>query len=136
MQRLNILRTYSRLFSTSIQDKIKQTVQQNDIVVFMKGTVDRPMCGFSRAACQILYMNGVPRITGVNVLASDDFRQGVKEFTKWPTIPQIFVKGEFVGGADIILEMHQSGQLKSYLKDKGIQLEETDKDVLEPPKEQ
>jgi len=81
----------------------------------MKGTVEQPMCGFSGRAVQILQSYGTP-VRGLNVLASEELRQGIKEFTDWPTIPQIFINGEFVGGADIIAEMHENGELAQLLK--------------------
>jgi monothiol glutaredoxin len=85
----------------------------------MKGTPDMPMCGFSSRATQILQHLGVP-FKGVNVLSSDELRQGVKDYTNWPTIPQLYVKGEFVGGSDIMMEMFQSGELKQLMADKGV----------------
>ena len=81
----------------------------------MKGTIDAPMCGFSGKAVQILKSYGVP-VKGFDILSNEELRQGIKEFTNWPTIPQIFINGEFVGGADIITEMHENGELKELLK--------------------
>ena len=103
----------------SIQDEIRQEVTSNDIVLFMKGTPQMPMCGFSGQVVQILDYLGVP-YKGVNVLANDEIRQGIKDFANWPTIPQLYVKGEFVGGCDIIREMFQSGELTSHLNEQGI----------------
>ena len=103
----------------SIQDWIKNEVETNDVVLFMKGTPTFPQCGFSGQVVQILDYVGVP-YKGVNVLADDELRQGIKEFASWPTIPQLYVKGEFVGGCDIIREMFQTGELQSFLQDKGI----------------
>ncbi len=98
-----------------VQEKIKQQVTGNPIVLYMKGTPDAPMCGFSAAAVQILEACGVENVATVDVLADQDIRQGIKDFSKWPTIPQLYVKGEFVGGADIIREMYQSGELQKLL---------------------
>jgi monothiol glutaredoxin len=104
---------------TNIQAQIDTEVKSNDVVLFMKGTPDMPMCGFSSRATQILQHLGVP-FKGINVLASDELRQGVKDYTNWPTIPQLYVKGEFVGGSDIMMEMFQSGELKQLIADKGV----------------
>ena len=97
------------------QEKIRQQVTGNPIVLYMKGTPDAPMCGFSAAAVQILEACGVENVATVDVLADQDIREGIKEFSKWPTIPQLYVKGEFVGGADIIREMYESGELQKLL---------------------
>lgn len=99
--------------------KIAAEVAAEDIVVFMKGTPQFPQCGFSGQVVQILDHLGVP-FKGINVLEDGEIRQGIKEFTNWPTIPQIFVKGEFIGGCDILREMFQSGELASTLAEKGI----------------
>lgn len=104
---------------TTIHDTIDNQVKSNDVVLFMKGTAEMPMCGFSGRSVQILQHLGVP-FKDVNVLASDEMRQGIKEYTNWPTIPQLYVKGEFVGGADIMMEMFQSGELKQLLAEKGV----------------
>jgi monothiol glutaredoxin len=104
---------------TTIHDTIDREVKSNDVVLFMKGTAESPMCGFSGRSVQILQHLGVP-FKDVNVLASDELRQGIKDYTNWPTIPQLYVKGEFVGGADILMEMFQSGELKQLMADKGI----------------
>jgi monothiol glutaredoxin len=105
--------------TTPIHQTIDNEVKSNDIVLFMKGTADMPMCGFSGRSVQILQHLGVP-FRDINVLASDEMRQGIKDYTNWPTIPQLYVKGEFVGGADIVMEMFQSGELKQLMADKGI----------------
>ncbi|MEK6211157.1 MAG: Grx4 family monothiol glutaredoxin [Pseudomonadota bacterium] len=97
------------------QEKIKQQVTGNPIVLYMKGTPDAPMCGFSAATVQILEACGVENVATVDVLADQDIRQGIKDYSKWPTIPQLYVNGEFVGGADIIREMYQSGELQKLL---------------------
>jgi monothiol glutaredoxin len=94
------------------QERIRKQVTDNPIVLYMKGTPDAPMCGFSAAAVQILEACGVEEVATVNVLEDDEVRQGIKEFSSWPTIPQLYVKGEFVGGADIMREMYQSGELQ------------------------
>lgn len=103
----------------SIHDFIDNQVKSNDVVVFMKGTPQFPMCGFSGQVVQILNHLGVD-YKGINVLDSDEMRNGIKEFTSWPTIPQIFVKGEFIGGCDIVREMFQSGELQGLLEEKGV----------------
>ena len=104
---------------TTTHEQIDSTVKSNDVVLFMKGNVDSPMCGFSGRSVQILQHLGVP-FTDVNVLADEALRNGIKEYTNWPTIPQLYVKGEFIGGADIVMEMFQSGELKQLMADKGI----------------
>jgi monothiol glutaredoxin len=98
---------------------IETEVKSNDVVLFMKGTPQFPMCGFSGQVVQILNHLGVP-YKGVNVLDDEGIRQGIKEYSSWPTIPQLYVKGEFVGGADIIREMFQAGELQTVLQDKGV----------------
>jgi monothiol glutaredoxin len=107
----------------SIEQFIDSEVKGNDVVLFMKGTPQFPMCGFSGQVVQILDHLGVP-YKGLNVLESDELRQGIKSFSNWPTIPQLFVKGEFVGGCDIIREMFQSGELQTLFKDKGVPVRE------------
>jgi len=104
---------------TDINSWIDNEVKSNDVVLFMKGTPDMPMCGFSNRATQILTHLGVP-FKGINVLESDALRNGIKDYTNWPTIPQLYVKGEFVGGSDIMMEMFQSGELKDLLTEKGV----------------
>jgi monothiol glutaredoxin len=103
----------------SIDQFIDNEVKKNEVVLFMKGTPQFPMCGFSGQVVQILDYLGVP-YKGLNVLENDELRQGIKGYSNWPTIPQLYVKGEFVGGCDIIREMFQSGELQSLLKDKGV----------------
>jgi len=98
-----------------VQDKIRKQVSENRVVLYMKGTPDAPMCGFSAAAVQILEAAGAEDVATVNVLADPEIRQGIKDFSSWPTIPQLYVNGEFVGGADIIREMYQSGELQKLL---------------------
>jgi monothiol glutaredoxin len=108
----------------AIEQFIKNEVEGNDVVVFMKGTPQFPMCGFSGQVVQILDHLGVA-YKGLNVLESDDLRQGIKSYSNWPTIPQLYVKGEFVGGCDIIREMFQAGELQDLLKEKGVPVRET-----------
>jgi len=98
---------------------IDNEVKTNDVVLFMKGTPQFPMCGFSGQVVQILDYLGVP-YKGVNVLEDDGIRQGIKDYSSWPTIPQLYVKGEFLGGCDIVREMFQSGELQGHFSDKGI----------------
>jgi monothiol glutaredoxin len=105
--------------TTPAHDKIDAEVKGNDVVLFMKGTPQFPMCGFSGQVVQILDYLGVP-FKGVNVLDADDIRQGIKDYSNWPTIPQLYVKGEFVGGCDITREMFQSGELVELMKSSGI----------------
>jgi monothiol glutaredoxin len=99
------------------QQRIADLVQNNDILLFMKGNASFPMCGFSGRAVQILKACGVDlqQLKTVNVLEDDEIRQGIKEFSNWPTIPQLYVRGEFVGGSDIMMEMYQSGELQQVL---------------------
>jgi monothiol glutaredoxin len=104
---------------TDIKTTIDNDVKTNDVVLFMKGTADAPQCGFSGRSVQILQHLGVP-FKDVNVLASDEIRQGIKDYTNWPTVPQLYVKGEFIGGADIMMEMFQSGELKQLMAEKGV----------------
>ena len=104
---------------SDINSVIDEQVKSNDVFLYMKGTPDFPMCGFSGRVVQILDYVGVD-YKGHNVLASDDLRQGIKAYSNWPTIPQLYVKGEFVGGADIVTEMFQAGELQSHLTEKGI----------------
>lgn len=94
---------------------ISKTVAENPVVLFMKGTADFPQCGFSGRAIQILKACGVKNIVTVNVLEDDAVRQAIKEYSSWPTIPQLYVNGEFVGGCDIMREMYQSGELQQVL---------------------
>ncbi len=107
----------------AIDQFIANEVKSNDVVLFMKGTPQFPMCGFSGQVVQILDYLGVP-YKGLNVLENDELRQGIKEFSNWPTIPQLYVKGEFVGGCDIIREMFQAGELHGMLKEKGVPVKE------------
>jgi monothiol glutaredoxin len=108
----------------AIEQFIENEVKGNDVVLFMKGTPQFPMCGFSGQVVQILDHLGVG-YKGLNVLESDDLRQGIKSYSEWPTIPQLYVKGEFVGGCDIIREMFQAGELQELLKSKGVAIKES-----------
>ena len=102
------------------QDQTKEllakTIADNDVVLFMKGTKQFPQCGFSATAINILRQCGVEEIASVNVLENPEIRQGIKEFSNWPTIPQLYINGEFVGGSDIVSEMYQNGELQKILK--------------------
>ena len=102
-----------------VQAFIAKTVEEQPVVLFMKGTPDAPRCGFSSVVVQILDHLGAPFV-GVDVLQDDDLRNGIKTFSDWPTIPQLYVKGEFVGGCDIVREMFQAGELQGLLKEKGV----------------
>ena len=102
-----------------VSENIKNEIKNNEIVLFMKGTPAFPMCGFSAATVQILTNLGV-KFNSINVLDSDDMREGIKKFSNWPTIPQLYIKEEFVGGCDIIKEMYDSGELLELLNTRGI----------------
>ena len=106
---------------SDINAKIDEQVKNNDVFLYMKGTKDFPMCGFSGRVVQILDYLGVDYQTA-NVLEDQELREGIKAYTNWPTIPQLYVKGEFVGGADIVREMYESGELAEFLKGKEIAL--------------
>ncbi|MBX7149349.1 Grx4 family monothiol glutaredoxin [bacterium] len=95
----------------SVQEQIKNLIDTNKVIVFMKGTPEAPQCGFSAQTIKALQMAGATPV-GVNVLADPAIRQGIKDFTNWPTIPQVFIKGQFIGGCDIVTEMYQRGELK------------------------
>ena len=103
----------------AIEQFIDNEVKSNDVVLFMKGTPQFPMCGFSGQVVQILNYIGVP-FKGVNVLEDQEVREGIKAYSNWPTIPQLYVKGEFVGGCDIVREMFQSGELKALFEEQGL----------------
>jgi monothiol glutaredoxin len=102
--------------SNDVQSWIKDTVTKNPVVLFMKGTAQFPQCGFSSRAVQLLKASGAENIVTVNVLEDEEVRQGIKTFSNWPTIPQLYVKGEFIGGSDILTEMYESGELQTLLK--------------------
>ena len=106
---------------SDVQQRIDQLVKTNDILLFMKGSASFPMCGFSGRAVQILKACGVDpkNIATVNVLDDQEIRQGIKDYSHWPTIPQLYVKGEFIGGSDIMMEMYESGELQQVLNGQG-----------------
>ncbi len=99
----------------NIQEKIRNQVTTNAVVLYMKGTPQSPQCGFSGATVQILEACGVQKFTAVNVLADPEIRDGIKAYANWPTIPQLYIKGEFVGGADIVREMYDQGKLQKLI---------------------
>jgi monothiol glutaredoxin len=103
-----------------VLDRIKKEIDDNAVVLFMKGTPMMPQCGFSAAVTQALTMMNV-KFKGIDVLADGDLRQGIKEFSSWPTIPQLYVKGEFIGGCDIVREMYETGELKKLFDQKGVE---------------
>ena len=105
----------------NVQDEIKNIVDQNDVVLFMKGTKDQPQCGFSNAVVNTLSFINV-NYKDVNILESDELRQGIKDFTNWPTIPQLYVKEEFIGGCDIVKEMYETGELLELFSSRGIEV--------------
>jgi monothiol glutaredoxin len=107
----------------AIEQFIDNEIKRNDVVLFMKGTPQTPMCGFSGQLVQILDHLGVS-YKGLNVLDSDELREGIKSYSNWPTVPQLYVKGEFVGGCDIVREMFQAGELQALLKQKGVSAKE------------
>ncbi|MGV8839215.1 MAG: Grx4 family monothiol glutaredoxin [Bauldia sp.] len=109
---------------TDVQSWIDNEVKSNDMVLFMKGTPTMPMCGFSGQIVQILDYLGVP-YKGIDVLADPAVRQGIKDYSSWPTIPQLYVKGEFIGGCDIVREMFQAGELQDMLAEKGLTSKQT-----------
>jgi monothiol glutaredoxin len=115
-------RADARKKMSTTHDRIADDIAKNDVVLFMKGTPVFPQCGFSAAVVQILSATGV-KFKAIDVLKDPEVRQGIKEFSNWPTIPQLYVKGEFVGGCDIIREMYEAEELKPFLADKGIALE-------------
>ena len=114
-----------RTISDALRASLEKSIQSNDVLVFMKGTKEAPQCGFSRAVMQILSIQGLDKFATVNVLADEQVRMAIKEYTSWPTIPQVFIKGEFVGGCDIMINMHQSGELEKLLTEKGLLQKET-----------
>ncbi len=108
----------------AVAERIRTEVENNNVVLFMKGTPIFPQCGFSSTVVQVLTHLGV-QFKGINVLEDDEIRQGIKDYSDWPTVPQLYVKGEFVGGCDIIREMFEAGELRDYLNSKEISLETT-----------
>lgn len=101
-------------------DRIQSDISENDVVLYMKGTRQMPQCGFSATVVEVLKRSGVEDYKDVNVLADAEIREGIKAFANWPTIPQLYIKGEFIGGCDIVRELYQSGELAQMLKDKGV----------------
>ncbi|KAF7309521.1 Glutaredoxin [Mycena indigotica] len=114
-----------RFLSNEARSRIQTAVSSTPVVLFMKGTPQHPQCGFSRAAIQVLGLHQVPvdRLATYNVLEDEELRSGIKEFSDWPTIPQLYLNGEFIGGCDILLSMHQSGELEKSLQQAGVYLE-------------
>lgn len=108
----------------SINDRITKDITDNAVVLYMKGSPDFPMCGFSSAVCQVLKNMNIT-FKGINILEDAELRQGIKDFSNWPTIPQLYIKGEFIGGCDIVREMFSTGELNKLLKDKGVPFQET-----------
>jgi len=108
-----------RMSDNPVFDRIRDDIGSNDVVLYMKGTPVFPQCGFSAAVVQVLSHLGV-KFKGIDVLADPGLRQGIKDFASWPTVPQLYVKGEFVGGCDIVREMFQTGELQDLLKSKGV----------------
>ena len=102
-------------------ERIRDEIGKNDVLLFMKGTPVFPQCGFSAAVVEVLSDLGV-KFHGINILVDPELRQGIKDFSQWPTIPQLYVKGEFVGGCDIVREMAETGELATFLKEKGVAL--------------
>ncbi len=102
-------------------ERIRDEISKNDVLLFMKGTPVFPQCGFSAAVVDVLSQLGV-KFHGVNILVDPELREGIKEFSQWPTIPQLYVKGEFIGGCDIVREMFETGELETVLKEKGVAL--------------
>jgi monothiol glutaredoxin len=109
------LKDFTMSHTDPTQQRIEQIVKSSEVVLFMKGTAQFPMCGFSGRAIQLLKACGVSKPATVNVLEDEEIRHGIKEFSNWPTIPQLYVKGEFVGGSDIMMEMYESGELQQVL---------------------
>ena len=109
----------SETAATSVHDFISKAVADHPVILFMKGVPEQPRCGFSAVTVQILDHLGVD-FTGVDVLQNEALREGIKVFSDWPTIPQLYVKGEFVGGCDIVREMFENGELKAFLAEKGV----------------
>merc|ERR1712216_820775 len=107
----------------NIMERIQQDIDADDVVIYMKGIPSAPQCGFSNAVVQVLAAEGVEDYAAYNVLEDQELRQGIKDYSDWPTVPQVYVKGEFVGGCDIMIQMHKDGELAQTLKDNGIKTE-------------
>ena len=99
----------------TVLEHIQKTISENDVVLYMKGTKQMPQCGFSATVVEVLKRSGVENYKDINVLADPEIREGIKQFTNWPTIPQLYVKGEFIGGCDIVREMYEAGELQAML---------------------
>jgi len=104
----------------SVQETIKKQIEENSVILYMKGNAQFPQCGFSSRAVSILKACGIEKFAAVNVLEEPEIRQGIKEFSNWPTIPQLYVNGEFIGGSDIMSEMYESGELQELLKNTSV----------------
>ncbi|KAL2255465.1 hypothetical protein VTK26DRAFT_3347 [Humicola hyalothermophila] len=126
-----------RLLSDATRQAIDRAVASAPVVLFMKGTPETPQCGFSRASIQVLGLQGVnpEKFAAFNVLEDNELRQGIKEYSDWPTIPQLYVDKEFIGGCDIIVSMHQSGELAKLLDEKGVLLKEEEEGAEAEKKE-
>lgn len=124
------LLSQSRCLTDATKSAIESAISTSPVVLFMKGTPEQPMCGFSRATIQILGLQGVDpkKLSAFNVLEDQELREGIKEFSEWPTIPQLYVNKEFVGGCDILVGMHQSGELETLLDTAGVLVEPTKAD--------
>ena len=122
LQSLHLVEIGERAMPDTIHDRIQSEVSSNDVLLFMKGTPVFPQCGFSAATVQILSNLGV-KFKAIDVLKDPEIRQGIKEFSNWPTIPQLYVKGEFVGGCDILKEMYEADELVPFFAERGIVLE-------------
>ena len=123
LQTRTVFGAMMRFYSTEVKwtnDALDEVVKNNKIVVFMKGTPLEPMCGFSKAVVTILQMHGIVEFSAYNVLKDEDLRQKVKEYSSWPTVPQVYIDGEFVGGCDIMIQLHQSGELIKELEKVGF----------------
>ncbi|AQS51798.1 MAG TPA: Grx4 family monothiol glutaredoxin [Paenalcaligenes hominis] len=105
---------------SEVQDFIRETVTEHPVVLFMKGTAQMPQCGFSARAIQILRAVGLTQVVTINVLDDEEVREGIKQYSSWPTIPQLYIKSEFVGGSDIMTEMFESGELETLLREHGL----------------
>ena len=108
------------MLNEEVKNKIENRIQKNDVCLFMKGSPDAPQCGFSMAVSNVLKHLEI-KFTGINILEDSDLRDGIKIYSEWPTIPQLYIKGEFIGGCDIVKEMFEKGELQKKLKDKNIQ---------------
>ena len=126
--RVNASPSMMRWLSNDTRVKIQNAVKEDPLVVFMKGSPSMPQCGFSRAVLQILQVQGVntDKVATYNCLEDQELRDGIKEFSDWPTIPQVYINGEFVGGCDILLNLHQTGELETILREAGLLLEATE----------